>query len=123
MARPIVPSNARIRPTASRMIPMVLVDLRRRLPRRRGTAIGVIELAVAAGGDVDRLLDRGLRDHAIRPLVARGEALIAAGFGLVHGLAFASLSRNLGFDGRSLVTTLFGFNLGIELIQPSSSCC
>lgn len=55
--------------------------------------------------------------HAIRPLVARGEILIAAGFGLVHGLAFASLIGDLGLDRGSLVTTLLGFNLGIELTQ------
>lgn len=55
--------------------------------------------------------------HAIRPLVARGEVLIAAGFGLVHGLAFASLIGDLGLDRGSLVTTLLGFNLGIELTQ------
>ncbi|MFF9803124.1 HupE/UreJ family protein, partial [Streptomyces rochei] len=55
--------------------------------------------------------------HAIRPLVARGEVLIASGFGLVHGLAFASLIGELGLDRGSLVTTLLGFNLGIELTQ------
>ncbi|MFF3500327.1 HupE/UreJ family protein [Streptomyces sp. NPDC003247] len=55
--------------------------------------------------------------HAIRPLVARGEPLIAAGFGLVHGMAFASLIGELGVDRDSLVTTLLGFNLGIEVTQ------
>ncbi|MDT7846723.1 HupE/UreJ family protein [Streptomyces justiciae] len=55
--------------------------------------------------------------HAVRPLAARGEVLIAAGFGLVHGLAFASLIGDLGLARGSLVTTLLGFNLGIELTQ------
>ncbi|MFD3616285.1 HupE/UreJ family protein [Streptomyces sp. NPDC058676] len=55
--------------------------------------------------------------HAVRPLVARGEVLIASGFGLVHGLAFASLIGDLGLRRGSLVTTLLGFNLGIELTQ------
>lgn len=55
--------------------------------------------------------------HAIRPLVPRGEVLIALGFGLFHGLAFASLIGDLGLDRGSLVTTLLGFNLGIELLQ------
>ena len=55
--------------------------------------------------------------HAIRPLVAHGEVLIAGGFGLVHGLAFASLIGDLGLDRGSLVTSLLGFNLGIELTQ------
>jgi hypothetical protein len=55
--------------------------------------------------------------HAIRPLVPRGEPLIAAGFGLVHGLAFAALLGGLGLHGGALVASLLGFNLGIELTQ------
>ncbi|MDW4910208.1 HupE/UreJ family protein [Streptomyces sp. ADMS] len=55
--------------------------------------------------------------HAIRPLVAHGEVVIATGFGLIHGLAFASLITDLGLDRGSLLTTLLGFNLGIELTQ------
>ncbi|MFF5187702.1 HupE/UreJ family protein [Streptomyces sp. NPDC000345] len=55
--------------------------------------------------------------HTARPLVARGEVLIAGCFGLVHGLAFAAVIGDLGLDRGSLVTTLLGFNLGIELSQ------
>jgi HupE / UreJ protein len=55
--------------------------------------------------------------HAIRPLVARAEVLIAAGFGLVHGLAFASALGELGLTRGSLVSSLFGFNIGIEVTQ------
>lgn len=43
--------------------------------------------------------------------------LIAARFGLVRGLAFALLISDLGLDRGSLVATLLGFNLGIELTQ------
>lgn len=55
--------------------------------------------------------------HAIKPLVPGGEAAIAAGFGLVHGLAFAALIDTLGLGRGSLVTDLLGFNLGIEVTQ------
>jgi HupE / UreJ protein len=55
--------------------------------------------------------------HAIRPLVPGGEAPIAAGFGLVHGLAFATLLGDLGLAGGSLASSLLGFNLGIEATQ------
>jgi len=55
--------------------------------------------------------------HAIRPLVRRGEVLIAGGFGLLHGLAFAAILGDLDLSRTSLVTTLLGFNLGIELTQ------
>ena len=57
--------------------------------------------------------------HAIRPLVRRGEVLIAGGFGLLHGLAFAAILGDLDLGRTSLVTTLLGFNLGIELAQLS----
>jgi HupE / UreJ protein len=55
--------------------------------------------------------------HAIKPLVARGEVLIAVTFGLVHGLGFASALDDLGLAHGTLVSTLFGFNIGIELTQ------
>jgi HupE / UreJ protein len=55
--------------------------------------------------------------HAIRPLIPEGEAVIAACFGLVHGLAFAALLGDLDLERGALVFTLLGFNLGIELTQ------
>jgi HupE / UreJ protein len=55
--------------------------------------------------------------HAIRPIVRGGEPWIAAGFGLMHGLAFAALLDQLDLSRSSLVTELLGFNLGIELTQ------
>lgn len=69
-----------------------------------------VEALVAASIGVSAL-------HALRPLVPRGEVLIAAGFGLVHGLAFASAIGDLDLDRGSLVMTLLGFNLGIEATQ------
>jgi HupE / UreJ protein len=55
--------------------------------------------------------------HVLRPLVPGGEAIIAAGFGLVHGLAFATLLGDLGLSGGTLLSSLLGFNLGIEATQ------
>jgi len=55
--------------------------------------------------------------HAFRPVFAGREMFVAAGFGLVHGLAFARDLLGFGFDGRSLALALFGFNLGIETMQ------
>ena len=86
-----------------------------------------ITLAVAASGLVDvptrlvesmialSILVSGL--HAIRPITRGGEPWIAAGFGLMHGLAFAALLGGLDLRRTSLVTELLGFNLGIELTQ------
>ena len=55
--------------------------------------------------------------HAVRPLFPGREAWVAAGFGLVHGLAFASTLVNLRLDAGPLALSLLGFNLGIELLQ------
>lgn len=55
--------------------------------------------------------------HAWRPLFAGREFLVASGFGLVHGLAFAETLSGLNFDRSSLVLSLLGFNLGIEAMQ------
>ena len=55
--------------------------------------------------------------HALRPVFAGKEIWIAAGFGLIHGLAFADTLIKLELDVRQLVISLLGFNLGIELMQ------
>jgi hypothetical protein len=55
--------------------------------------------------------------HAIRPWFHGREAVIAAGFGLVHGLAFAESLIGYGFSAWDLAATVLGFNLGIELMQ------
>lgn len=55
--------------------------------------------------------------HAIRPIFPGREALIAAAFGLVHGLAFASALNGIGVNGWYRLVSLLGFNLGIEAMQ------
>jgi len=55
--------------------------------------------------------------HAVRPLFPGREAFIAAGFGLIHGLAFASTLAELGLHRWERVTSIFAFNIGIEAMQ------
>ncbi len=55
--------------------------------------------------------------HAVRPLFPGREAWVAAGFGLVHGLAFAGTLVNLRLDAGPMTLSILGFNLGIELMQ------
>lgn len=55
--------------------------------------------------------------HALRPLTRRGEVLVAGGFGLVHGLAFAGILTDLGLEGATSVPALLAFNVGVELAQ------
>jgi hypothetical protein len=59
--------------------------------------------------------------HAIRPLAAHGEEMIAAGFGLVHGLAFAGILADLGLSGTNSLVALLAFNIGIELAQLATT--
>ena len=55
--------------------------------------------------------------HALRPIFPGGEALVAAFFGLIHGLAFATTLAELGLGHWQLVVGLFAFNTGIETMQ------
>jgi hypothetical protein len=55
--------------------------------------------------------------HALRPLFPGREAYVAAGFGLVHGLAFASTLTGLQLSAGPMALSILGFNLGIELMQ------
>ena len=55
--------------------------------------------------------------HAIRPIFPGREALVAAGFGLVHGCAFATTIAGYGFDAWHTVLAVLEFNVGIELMQ------
>lgn len=55
--------------------------------------------------------------HALRPLFPGREAWVAAGFGLVHGLAFASTLAELHLPAGPMAVSILGFNLGIELMQ------
>jgi hypothetical protein len=55
--------------------------------------------------------------HAIKPIFPGREMFIAAGFGLIHGMAFATTLINLNLDAGRMALSIFGFNLGIELMQ------
>lgn len=55
--------------------------------------------------------------HALRPIFPRREALVAGLFGLVHGLAFATLIGDYGLEPMQKAASILGFNIGIELIQ------
>jgi hypothetical protein len=55
--------------------------------------------------------------HALRPIFPGREAGIAAFFGLIHGLAFASTLSQLGLGRWERVAGILAFNLGIETMQ------
>lgn len=55
--------------------------------------------------------------HAFRPLFPGREPYVAAGFGLIHGLAFAGTLTDLNLIPQYMALSILGFNLGIELMQ------
>jgi hypothetical protein len=55
--------------------------------------------------------------HAWRPVFPGKEVFIASGFGLVHGLAFASILSDLHLTPTKLGLSVLGFNIGVELMQ------
>ncbi|MDX2545393.1 HupE/UreJ family protein [Streptomyces sp. WI04-05B] len=60
--------------------------------------------------------------HAIRPLFPGREAVVAGVFGLGHGMAFSFVLAEMHLSTGQLVTSLLGFNLGIELVQLLLVC-
>ncbi|WP_163409394.1 HupE/UreJ family protein [Flavobacterium ajazii] len=55
--------------------------------------------------------------HAVYPVFPNKEVYVAAGFGLVHGLAFATIISVLNLDVGTMALSILGFNLGIEIMQ------
>jgi hydrogenase/urease accessory protein HupE len=55
-------------------------------------------------------------DGILRP-DAKARAVVAFGFGLIHGLGLSNALRELGLSGRELLPALFGFNIGVEIGQ------
>ena len=53
----------------------------------------------------------------LKPLVEQRRWMVAFGFGLIHGFGFASVLAELGLPQETLVLSLLGFNLGVEIGQ------
>ncbi len=52
--------------------------------------------------------------HALKPLFANKEVWVALGFGLVHGLAFSNILKDLNLNISYTVISLLGFNIGLK---------
>ena len=55
--------------------------------------------------------------HVIRPLFPSRELGIAAGFGLIHGLAFSLTLADMNLGWQQKLLSVLSFNLGIEAMQ------
>jgi hypothetical protein len=81
-------------------------------------ALGLVHMPARI---VEPLIAASIVWVAVENLVAPGGVgrrwLIAAAFGLVHGLGFASARIELDLSRETLVRALIGFNVGVELGQ------
>jgi hypothetical protein len=80
-------------------------------------ALGLIELP-------SRLVESAIAASVVlaaannlKPMVERRRWMVAFGFGLIHGFGFASVLAELGLPRETLVLSLLGFNLGVEIGQ------
>ena len=97
--------------TVGHSLTLALAVLRPGLLPDPGIVEFLIPLTIVATG-IENIVNRGLRENRVR--VGR-RALLAGGFGLVHGAGFAGYLTEL-FPG-SIAAPLIGFNIGIELGQ------
>lgn len=84
-------------------------------------SLAVLDLVDVPSSIVEPLIAASIVWVAIENLLAPAGAgrrwLIAAVFGLVHGLGFASALSELGLSRDAVVQALIGFNVGVELGQ------
>lgn len=112
----------RVRPAAHKVVHVVTAFTVGHSITLTATALGwvtvpgrPVEVLIAASVAVSAL-------HGIRPFVRGGEPAIAGVFGLIHGMAFSGILRDLGLEGRTSVLALLAFNVGIELAQLAVTC-
>lgn len=79
-------------------------------PIEAAIALSILVLAV-------ELARRGPLASSREGLLSRRPWLMAAGFGLLHGLGFAGALADVGLPAREIPLALAAFNLGIELAQ------
>lgn len=56
-------------------------------------------------------------ENVMRPQLRPSRVLLVFGFGLLHGMGFAGVLRELGIPRSELITALVSFNLGVEAGQ------
>ncbi len=56
-------------------------------------------------------------ENILRPVITPWRTAVVFGFGLLHGLGFASVLGDLGVAPGAFVRSLIGFNIGVELGQ------
>lgn len=84
-------------------------------------ALGALGLVNIPGSIVEPLIAASIVYVAIENIFARGlnrwRPLIVFGFGLLHGLGFASVLGEFGLPEGQFIPALIGFNVGVEVGQ------
>jgi hypothetical protein len=85
--------------------------------------MATFNLVILPSRFVEPLIAASIIYVSVENLLRRGEpagrSLLTFGFGLIHGLGFASVLREMGVGERAggVVMPLFSFNVGVELGQ------
>lgn len=84
-------------------------------------ALGSLGLVAVPGSIVEPLIAASIVYVAVENIFARGltrwRPVIVFGFGLLHGLGFASVLGAFGLPEDQFIPALIGFNVGVELGQ------
>ncbi|MEM8656305.1 MAG: HupE/UreJ family protein [Pseudomonadota bacterium] len=84
-------------------------------------ALGALGLVNIPGSIVEPLIAASIVYVAVENIFARGlnrwRPMIVFGFGLLHGLGFASVLGDFGLPEGQFIPALIGFNIGVELGQ------
>ena len=85
-------------------------------------ALGLIQLPARWVESVIALSIAIAAVNILYPLFWRNVGWVVFGFGLFHGLGFASVLAEIGIPANYVPLTLFGFNIGVELGQLAVVC-
>jgi hypothetical protein len=84
-------------------------------------ALGALGLVSVPGSIVEPLIAASIVYVAVENIFARGltrwRPVVVFGFGLLHGLGFASVLGEFGLPEAQFIPALIGFNVGVELGQ------
>ncbi|APX11564.1 HupE/UreJ family protein [Tateyamaria omphalii] len=84
-------------------------------------ALGALGIVTMPGSIVEPLIAASIVYVAIENIFARGlnkwRPMIIFGFGLLHGLGFASVLGEFGLPEGQFIPALIGFNVGVEIGQ------
>jgi len=84
-------------------------------------ALGALEIVVISGSIVEPLIAASIVFVAVENLMTtslnKWRPMIIFGFGLLHGLGFASVLGGFGLPEGQFIPALIGFNIGVEVGQ------